>query len=162
MNRIVYCSRNKQYYIEINENIINEMILECEKATNYETGGILVGKYSDDLRCAKINSICKAPTDSKRGRTSFMRGVRGLIEALNKKWEESNEYYLGEWHFHPNFSSIPSKTDKIQMKNLARDRNLKCPEPILLVIGGNSISGWNISFNLFLENDMIELFKYHD
>jgi integrative and conjugative element protein (TIGR02256 family) len=160
MGKLIYVSDNREYAVEIDSNLLNDIFIECKKSSDYETGGILIGNYSDDMRNAVIRSISKAPIDSRSGKASFKRGVKGLINLLDKKWNESGEYYLGEWHFHPNNSSQPSGTDIRQMKELCKNKRLKCPEPILLIIGGNSIVGWNISLHIFKNNAVIELYQF--
>ena len=157
MSKFTYVSDNREFTIEIDSILLEECFLECNKSSNYETGGILIGNYSDDMRTAVIRSVSKAPIDSKRGKASFKRGIKGLIDVLNKAWAESGDYYLGEWHYHPNNSSKPSRTDVQQMNELSRNRRLKCPEPILLIIGGNNIVGWNISLHVFKNNITVEL-----
>ena len=74
-----------------------------------ETGGILVGHYSDDSRFAHITDLVPAPSDSISKRFSFQRGVRGVQRFLNQMWPK-RKYYLGEWHFHPDGSASPSGT----------------------------------------------------
>ncbi len=46
-------------------------------------------------------------------------------------------YYIGEWHFHPFMSPVPSGTDLRQIRAIARDRDYQCPVPILIVVGGD-------------------------
>lgn len=159
MGKLIYVSDNREYAVEIDSNVLNDIFLECKKSSDYETGGILIGNYSDDMRNAVIRSISKAPIDSRSGKASFKRGIKGLIDILNKKWDESGEYYLGEWHFHPNNSSQPSGTDVRQMKELSRNKRLKCPEPVLLIIGGNNMLGWDTSLHVFQNNTVIELYQ---
>ena len=158
MSRFTYVSNTKEFTVEIDSSLLEDCFIECDKSSNYETGGILIGNYSDDMRTAVIRNISKAPSDSKRGRANFKRGVKGLIDVLNKAWAESGNYYLGEWHYHPNNSSKPSRTDVQQMNELSRNRRLKCPEPILLIIGGNNRLGWDISLHVFKNNITVELF----
>jgi integrative and conjugative element protein (TIGR02256 family) len=119
MNWLIYSSENNQYTVKIRTRVVEEVLNECKKSLNIETGGILIGTYTDDLLCALINSICKAPKDSKKTRTMFKRGVYGLLSFLDKKWEETGEYYLGEWHYHPNSLPQPSRKDISQMKKLS-------------------------------------------
>ena len=49
-------------------------------------------------------------------------------------WEQGL-YYLGEWHYHPKASPLPSSTDVNQMFRFANSSDLKCPEPILVIFG---------------------------
>ena len=45
---------------------------------------------------------------------------------------------MGEWHYHPGGSAQPSAADIRQMRDIAKDDEAHCPEPILLVMGENN------------------------
>jgi hypothetical protein len=87
--------------------------------------GILVGRYNDELDSALVTRITPAPADSRAGPTWFHRGTRGLRTLLRRLWEE-DQYYLGEWHFHPLADPTPSETDRQQMRDIAEDDNYYC------------------------------------
>jgi integrative and conjugative element protein (TIGR02256 family) len=108
----------------------------CAVAYPKETGGILIGHYSADLRVAHVTSLSSAPSDSVAKRFSFARGVRGLQELLQRVWRQKN-YYLGEWHFHPDAEPSPSGIDSDQMQSIASAISYQCPEPVLLIVGGH-------------------------
>lgn len=110
----------------------------CARAGRSETGGILVGSYSDDGECATVTGIGDAPDDSEWGGTWFRRGVRGVKEWLSTLWHGAMPtYYVGEWHFHPFASPTASRTDIRQLKEIARDVRYRCPEPLLIIVGGD-------------------------
>lgn len=130
--------------------LFSKMLQECWNAGHYETGGILFGKYNDDLDDANILGFSTAPNDSKRGRFSFQRGIAGLQKMLHSLWQKTDrEYYLGEWHFHPYSSPVASSTDRQQMFAHANDRKLHCPEPIMIIIGGNPCHDWNVNIAVY-------------
>jgi len=52
---------------------------------------------------------------------------------------------LGEWHFHPEASSILSEQDLQQMQQIAASDLYSCPEPLLLIIGGTPPSDWTMN-----------------
>jgi integrative and conjugative element protein (TIGR02256 family) len=60
-----------------------------------------------------------------------------LKKILKARWEKK-QYYLGEWHFHPNASPNPSGQDKRQLMEIANNASYNCPEPIMIIIGGTS------------------------
>jgi integrative and conjugative element protein (TIGR02256 family) len=101
-----------------------------------ETGGIIIGKYVDEQKAALVTEFTKAPNDSKFGFFWFLRGNHGFKELLLKYWQEGL-YYLGEWHFHPFADPNPSFQDIKQMKKIALSEKYYCPEPILVIVGGN-------------------------
>lgn len=101
-----------------------------------ETGGILIGHYSEDLRTAIVTRATGPSTDARSGATWFVRGIRGLQELLDKLWGHGQEYYLGEWHSHPDAAPHPSGRDVSQMREIANSDKYRCPEPILIILGG--------------------------
>lgn len=66
---------------------------------------------------------------------------------LDRLWSRK-KYYIGEWHYHPDCSSSLSSQDIEQMINISNDQNYKCPEPILLIVGGKPNS-WECSTYVF-------------
>ena len=117
----------------------------CTDAGSSETGGILVGHYSEDLSLAIVLEATPPPTDSRRGHTWFVRGVGGLRDMLSKRWRaKERTYYVGEWHFHPAFEPKPSEVDFSSARAIANDQALHCPEPILLIIGGTKKTGYEM------------------
>ena len=153
-----YIFRNEvnTYKIIIDEITLNKIIFECEKYENLETGGILIGNYSKDGITAYIKDSY-SPKDSKRYSNRFFRGTFGINKILDKKWKKK-EYYLGEWHYHPNSSSESSKLDDIQMMKFSKNKKLNCQVPILLVIGGNSLK-WSLNLYIYKNNEKIILKK---
>ncbi len=137
------------FMVEFNKDIVNQMLNLCENSFPNETGGILIGKYSIDNSSALIKKITPAPKDSEHKRFSFVRGVAGLESILNKEWKKGR-YYLGEWHYHPSASSYPSQKDKNQMLKISQDIDIKCPEPILIIIGGNK-ENWTINVSMYIK-----------
>jgi len=157
MCKNVFKSSNDEFIVKIDNFIINNIEKKCSKAENNETGGILIGKYLDKHN-AVIIEVTGPTKDSKKSRYSFKSGVIGLIELLDRKWN-LGQYYIGEWHSHPNSSPQPSLVDDKQMYELSIDEKLNCPEPILLIIGGNQYTGWKISVHVYTNNNKVHLVK---
>ena len=153
----VFKSKDNNYTIIICEATYAKIILECEKYINLETGGILIGNYSKDNSIAYIKDSINSPNNSKHYPHKFFRGTNGVNKILDKKWEEG-VYYLGEWHYHPNTSSKSSKLDDIQMLKFSNNKKLNCPEPILIIIGGNP-SKWSLNSYIYKNNEKIILEK---
>jgi integrative and conjugative element protein (TIGR02256 family) len=153
---MIYSSENNQYHVSLSNKSLDEILKHIKKSRTKETGGILIGAYNDDHSTAVVKTITGAPPDSKHGATWFERGLKGLQKLINSLWS-TGEYYLGEWHFHPNASPSPSFQDITQMKIISESIAYRCPEPVLLIIGGDYI---NYSIRVFLsirENNFIEL-----
>ena len=80
-----------------------------------------------------------------------------MKKVLDRAWKQG-QYYLGEWHYHPYALSFPSSADKKQMMDLSQNKQLNCPEPILVIIGGHK-GNWNISVRLYVNHQEITLYK---
>lgn len=130
---------------------LEEIVRSCKSSYPSETGGIVIGSYTVSLDCAIATSFTNAPPDSESGRTWFRRGIRGLKRLLDKRWK-SGEFYLGEWHFHPNGEPDPSLTDRQQVERFSRSNDVNCSEPILLILGGNPSLTWKIRVFVFPRN----------
>lgn len=150
-----FISQDENFFVDISRECLDCILKNVKKAGNYETGGILTGNYSDDLKTAFIKLLTGPPVDSKKGSTWFNRGTQGLKKLIDKLWSK-NTYYLGEWHFHPNASPIPSGQDKRQMKEIAVSKQYNCPEPIMLIIGGNHL---DYKFAVFVFTRRSEIYE---
>jgi integrative and conjugative element protein (TIGR02256 family) len=119
-----------------------KVILEhCKHIHRLETGGILIGHYSPERDTAIVTEISGPTEDSVQGASFFWRGVKGLQRLLNRLWRH-REFYIGEWHYHPSGSPIPSQEDHRQMLAFAQNELLGCPEPVLLIVGGHPTDEW--------------------
>lgn len=114
----------------------------CLEAGSSETGGILIGRYSEDLSVAIVREATPPPSDSRRGRSWFLRGVNGLRDILGKRWRaKERTHYLGEWHFHPVAHVEPSGDDFAQMGEISHAKEYDCKEPLLLILGAGQRQG---------------------
>ena len=109
---------------------------EARRSRHLETGGLLLGRYAEDGRCALIKEATPPPPDSKRTPLSFQRGVIGLNELLEQRWKGPGDHYLGEWHYHPYAAPVPSPTDQRTMHGVSRNPQSRCDSPVLIIIGG--------------------------
>jgi len=147
---LVFRARNKQFGITISPSLLLELLRHARTTPHLETGGVLVGNYNEPLDHAALTEIVGPPPDSHAWRTGFIRGVRGLATRLRALWDASSRsYYLGEWHFHPLGPATASVDDKQQMARIAADIRYNCPEPILIILGGDPSGQWAIAAYVF-------------
>ena len=131
-----YVSTDGKYRAVFPDNVMESIFVYCARVGPRETGGILVGLYTNDQSTAIVTEATPPPRDSKSGSTWFHRGVAGLRSLLEKYWKNpKRQYYLGEWHFHPAVDVEPSHVDISQMTRISLDRRYNCPEPISLIVG---------------------------
>jgi integrative and conjugative element protein (TIGR02256 family) len=152
MIELFLCSKDRKFGVSIRSDKLTQILEFCKLSLTKETGGILVGRYVLNQSCADIKDVIGPTEDSRSGGTWFYRGVRGLQKCLNDLWKVQHYYYLGEWHFHPNAAASPSDIDINQMVNISKSAGYSCPEPLLIVIGGNPASQWNLRAFVFYDN----------
>ncbi len=149
MDDLLFWSRDRKFGLSLQESLLLEGLKECLTSTPQETGGILVGYYTPAHDCAVVTALSGPPEDSIRGPRLFKRGTNGIQRWISRLWREQRHFYLGEWHYHPGGASVPSLDDKQQMRSLSKDNKLKCPEPILLIIGGDPKGEWTVNAYVF-------------
>lgn len=149
MSDLLLWSKDHRFGLFLKESLLLGSLKECADSDCQETGGILVGYYTAAHDCAIVTELSGPPADSIRKPRFFERGTQGIQDWVSRLWQERRHFYLGEWHFHPDGASIPSRDDTEQMKKLSKDKRLKCPEPILLIIGGDPKSEWTANAYVF-------------
>ena len=136
-------SRDTKFAVTIPGLQVKSLLNFACQAGRKETGGILVGYYSTKLDRAHVTIVSAPPPDSRAGGWSFQRGVRGLASWLGELWTApARTYYLGEWHFHPYASPEASGHDRQQMRDISASADYRCPEPLLLILGGDPNGAW--------------------
>jgi integrative and conjugative element protein (TIGR02256 family) len=133
------------FAVEFQASVLSALDQYCRDAKSSETGGILIGRYSEDLSLAIVREATPPPMDSRRGRAWFVRGIHGLRDMLSKRWRAAERtYYVGEWHFHPASHIEPSNDDFEQMLKISRSKKYECKEPLLLILGAGEVEGQRI------------------
>lgn len=149
-----FLSDDSRYGLIVEHKVIQNMLSICTASKALEVGGIIIGTYDLENRYALVSRILSAPIDSLRGKNWFHRGVYGLQSLLDRYWIQSRKYYLGEWHFHPYSSAIASSLDVKQMTSISTTNNYNCPEPIMIILGGNPKRDWEMRAYVFPRNKM--------
>ena len=134
-------SADGRFGLSFLEDAVEELLKYCREAEDVETGGIIVGRYSEDRVTAVADRVTGPPPDSKHFFAQFLRGVQGLQELLNCVWSKrERQFYLGEWHYHPLPNPVPSADDIAQMREIANSKKYACPEPLLHVVDVKIVS----------------------
>ncbi|MBW7992073.1 MAG: hypothetical protein FVQ84_18950 [Planctomycetes bacterium] len=154
-------SEDSKYGLRIPSQVLQKMLNLLLENKGTETGGIMVGYYNRRYDCAIVTDFSGPPSDSKRSKNFFHRGINGLQHWINKLWQlQHRRYYLGEWHFHPFSNPSPSSIDIKQLKANAEEKSYSCPEPILFIIGGDPNTKCDYKAFVYLKGKgTIELFR---
>lgn len=149
MRPVELWSDDSRFGLRIPREIVDRVLDYCIQAEAQETGGILIGHYTQSLDCAQVTEITGPPRDSQSGATWFIRGVRGLQRRLQDLWQKQGSFYLGEWHFHPKGMPNPSDQDERQLALIAQSTTYHCPEPLLLIVGEDQSGAWQMRVFVF-------------
>lgn len=123
--------------------ILRRCFLKMERmATQYypnEIGTSLVGQYSSDGHEAIVVGISPVPPDSQSGPFTFTRGIKGLRNYFLRVYRrfQGRRHRVGEWHSHPGSAAVASQLDDKYQMSIAKNKREKCPEAILIIIGGD-------------------------
>jgi hypothetical protein len=92
----------KHYRVRISARVHDMIEREVASKPGVETGGVIIGRWSDVTDTLHVVDALPAPADSVFSAQEFTLGVEGLKAALNNVIERSGGslYALGTWHNH--------------------------------------------------------------
>lgn len=132
-----YINSKVKLKLDVPDEFLDELYQEGMKHYPKEFGGILVGRYSDDLQTCIVEKTI-LPKVYKSLKVVFERGIKGLKAQLLKYFNQDPKLiYLGEWHTHPDGFPVASQTDKKAMSEIENHQDVRIQFPILLILGIN-------------------------
>lgn len=133
----------KNLELIIESELIHELANTGMKHYPNEFGGFLIGNYSSDFKKLYISDYI-LPRKYKGYPFEFVRYIDGLLSVFKRIFKEKKLYYIGEWHTHPNGSTMYSHTDLNTMIEAAKCDTVKIKNPVLLIlsIGKTDINGY--------------------
>lgn len=152
----------KNSYNDLNL-IVPDIILAkiAEKGNSFypnEIGGFLIGYYSSDLKTLHITDFL-LPKKYKNNSYLFERSIDGIVSVFKRIFHKMKHYYVGEWHTHPNGSTMYSTTDLNAMINIAKNDNVVIENPILLILSIDKDKSYEFSFYLYTNEKLIKYDK---
>lgn len=124
-----------------------------------EFGGFLMGYYSIDFKILTITDTIY-PKVYQGSPCLFQRSIKGIDSVFESYYEKQPiQYYVGEWHTHPNGSTCFSCTDKRAMINIARCTTVNITNPILLIISTNNTGVNGFQFYLYEDENLLPFIK---
>lgn len=98
-----------EWKVRISDRAHRKILGESERQPQVETGGVLMGAFSEASQTFRISDVLQAPSDSTCERDGFVLGTVGLRDRLDE-YIPKHIYCLGTWHTHLSESG-PSKQD---------------------------------------------------
>ena len=105
-----------------------------------ETGGVLLGSFDVQRRIIYVVDTLPSPPDSVEWPTAYIRGARGLAEAVREVERRSmaNLEYIGEWHSHPDRCSVnQSDVDIVAMLEITAEMAKAGLPAVMMIVGEN-------------------------
>jgi integrative and conjugative element protein (TIGR02256 family) len=135
----VWCFPERGCAVRIPGEVLSSMWEVAANSKPRETGGTLVGHYSEDLRDAFVTAALEATIGAGKQRARFYRPPDNVDGQLARIYDESGGliHYLGEWHTHPDAAPTPSPTDLSTLRSLARSRSVATDTPFMVILGGS-------------------------
>lgn len=146
----------KNVSLMINDSLLERLTQVALQNYPHESGGFLVGYYSQDFMTLHITDFI-LPQQQKSSSFLFERSIIGIKEIFNKLFVTKKYYYIGEWHTHPDGSSMYSHTDLKAMIEIATCKTVNITNPILLILSVNKNKLQDFSFYIYNHKG---LYKY--
>lgn len=117
--------------VRISGSVHDSICREVASKPGSETGGVIVGRFSEATETFHVVDLIEAPPDSRFSREEFVLGIQGLRERITQIVRRTNGtiYPLGTWHNHL-VTSGPSQKDMLSALRLAPAQTT----PLLMLI----------------------------
>lgn len=151
---------NTKLSIEIDENLIARIGQLALKHYPNEFGGFLLGKYSDDRKTVFVNSTIQ-PKTYKGTKNTYERFAGDLVEEFDSEYKRNKNYFVGEWHSHPNGTVNFSSIDMKAIREMVDHDTVQLKNPLLLIV---SIGKFDITGHQFYvyHDNTLKKFNKHD
>lgn len=109
---------------------------EADVAVPCETGGVLLGYWSESPVEPVITHVVGPGPLAKHARDSFVPDHRFHNSEVARLCEVNPTLqYLGDWHTHPGAAGYLSTADYATLRKIAVSRTARAPRPLMLILG---------------------------
>ncbi|MGN6880456.1 Mov34/MPN/PAD-1 family protein [Neisseria sp. P0020.S005] len=119
-----------------------------------EYGGFLLGCYSDDFTRLHIKDFLLVDKYTSSS-VKFRRELNSKIHNFENIFQETELYYIGEWHSHPNASAWYSLTDLQAMNDIVSCDTVQLYNPVLLILSISSNKLLDFNFFIFDQGRLV-------
>ncbi len=133
----------------ISKETLAKMLEEAKHKLPDETGGVLLGYWSEQFDEAVITHITGPGPNAIHHPNNFTPDSDYQETEIAKHYEESGRLhtYLGDWHTHPRGKVLLSDTDRRTLRRIAAYKDARLPIPLMAILGG--VSEWLLKFWCF-------------
>ena len=119
-----------------------------------EYGGFFLGYYSDDFTRLHIKDFLLVDKYTSSS-VEFRRELNSKIHNFENIFQETELYYIGEWHSHPNASAWYSLTDLQAMNDIVSCNTVQLYNPVLLILSISSNKLLDFNFFIFDQGRLV-------
>lgn len=146
--------------IHIADHVYNDLAKEAESWFPNETGGVLMGYWTNSNEVIITNIIGPGPK-AIHTLYSFLPDDEFQINAIADLYlkSEAKEKYLGDWHTHPNAEAYLSGTDKKTLKKITAYKPARLDKTLMMVMSireDTNIKIWCHKFTGVLNRSLIK------
>ena len=122
----------------VSEAALQDLNAEGNRAYPLETGGVLVGYIAENGEPVVFGAIGPGPAAVHR-RQRFTPDHAWQCQQLDNVFDKSSGglVYVGDWHTHPDGSPRMSWLDQRTLRAIAKHRQAKTSNPLMLIGGGS-------------------------
>lgn len=155
--------RIKSWTLVTDEGLLDKLGKFREDKLPKETGGVLLGSYDLDRMILYIVDALPSTPDSGEWPRLFIRGYKGLRQAVNAKKVRTHGMldYIGEWHSHPaGASTAPSDDDLNVFAWLTKLMQVNGLPAVTMIVGDPGKTSWYVGEIMREENPVQGLSSY--
>jgi len=106
-----------EWTVVTDEGFLEKLAALRERKLPNETGGVLLGSFDMERSVLYLADALPSPPDSEEWPTLYVRGNKGLREAVDGVQAATRGMiqYVGEWHSHPRGASTAASEDDLQV-----------------------------------------------
>jgi integrative and conjugative element protein (TIGR02256 family) len=123
------------------------MMCEAEDKYPLETGGVLVGYWSEDGREVVITAVSGPGPKAIHSKSDFTPDYLYQDQFVASAYARSGRRhtYLGDWHTHPDGGTKLSGLDKRTLRRISRAQDARAAAPIMVIVANDGAS-WEAAF----------------
>jgi integrative and conjugative element protein (TIGR02256 family) len=131
---------HKVFTVWIGRSLLEFIESEAVKWSTLETGGVFAGYCVRDE--IVVTQVVGPGPNAMHKATMFIPDYQFHNREIARIFKESNgrEYYLGDWHTHPNSTAYLSGMDKETLEEIGNYKRNRIFKPIMLVMATNPIN----------------------
>lgn len=105
---VLWVDQARSWQVRISDRAHSKIVAESARHPEVETGGVLMGAFSEASQTFRVTDVLQAPPDSIRERDRFVLGTSGLKSKL-AEYVPKSILCLGTWHTHLSESGLSSQ-----------------------------------------------------